>query len=49
MNKYEILCNKGDLALQTARNAKSNWARKYWKSVADRLYKKALSLNVSEL
>ena len=49
MNEYETLIYKSELARQTARNCETNWGWCYWNNVADRLYEKALLLNVSAL
>ena len=49
MNKYEELIYKSELARQTARNCKTNWAWNYWNKVADELYEEALLLNVEAL
>ena len=49
MNEYETLIYKSELARQTARNSETNWAWCYWNNVADKLYEKALLLNVSAL
>jgi hypothetical protein len=49
MNKYEELMYKSELARETARKCKTNWGWCYWNKVADRLYEKALLLNVNQL
>ena len=49
MNEYEILIYKSELARHTARTCETNWAWQYWNGIADKLYEKALLLNVSAL
>ena len=48
MNKYEELMYKSELARETARKCETNWGWCYWNDVADRLYEKALLLNVNQ-
>ena len=49
MNEYEELIYKSELARQTAFKSETNWAWQYWNGVADKLYEKALNLNLNQL
>ena len=49
MNRYEELMFKSELAEQTARKSKTNWAWQFWLGVADKLKEMALSLNLDEV